>query len=44
MNAEFMFRCADCGTCCETWHLAEMLNFSDGHQAVCDGRVDGEPL
>lgn len=41
INAEFSFRCFDCGSSCESWHLAEMLNFADHHQGVCDGRVPG---
>lgn len=43
INAEFMFRCYDCGSSCESWHLSEMLDYADRHQSLCDGRVNGEP-
>lgn len=43
LNAEWVFRCFDCGSTCESWHLAEMLNFADHHVAICDGRINGEP-
>jgi hypothetical protein len=39
-NGEFSFRCFDCGSYVESWHLAEMLDFSDRHVAVCDGRTE----
>lgn len=40
INAEFIFRCFDCGSCCESWRLSEMLDYADRHQGLCDGREE----